>query len=148
MPEITTDKPIGRLAAESHEIAVSKGFYELPEREHMDKALGLMLALTDIMGLLTALRKDVAPPPAVWPNRELDDADLYRSLKLLLIASEVAEAFEELLAGNHEKEGFELADIAIRLFDYAAHQGHDLDALIAEKMAKNAERPRKHGARF
>ena len=42
----------------------------------------------------------------------------------------------------------ELADAVIRIADLCGHLGIDLDAVIAEKMAYNADRPYKHGKRF
>ncbi len=42
----------------------------------------------------------------------------------------------------------ELADAVIRIADLCGHLGIDLDAVIEEKMAYNADRPYKHGKRF
>lgn len=39
----------------------------------------------------------------------------------------------------------EMADCLIRILDWAAHAGVDMDAVIAEKMAYNKTRPFKHG---
>lgn len=69
--------------------------------------------------------------------------------KLLLIAGELGEHFEAIRKGHgFEKEAEELADVVIRLFDYAAYRGIDLDAEIANKMSINSTRPYKHGAQF
>ena len=51
---------------------------------------------------------------------------------------------------NKKPEGaaVELADAVIRIADLCGHLGIDLDAVIEEKMAYNADRPYKHGNRF
>lgn len=67
------------------------------------------------------------------------------SEKLLLVVSEVAEIQDAMRDGNFEAEAEETADVLIRILDYAAWRGIDLDAEVAAKMAKNAERPRLHG---
>ena len=53
-------------------------------------------------------------------------------------------------ARSNKPEGaaVELADAVIRIADLCGHLGIDLDAVIEEKMAYNADRPYKHGKRF
>lgn len=66
---------------------------------------------------------------------------------LMLIVSEVAEAMEgerKNLMDDHlphrKMAEVELADVLIRLFDYAGAYGYDLDGAVAEKRAYNAQR--------
>lgn len=66
---------------------------------------------------------------------------------LMLIVSEIAEAMEgerkELMDDKlpHRKMAeVELADVLIRVFDYAGAYGYDLDGAVAEKRAFNAKR--------
>ena len=49
---------------------------------------------------------------------------------------------------NRHGVAVELADAVIRIADMCGHLGIDLDAVIEEKMADNADRPYKHGKRF
>lgn len=83
------------------------------------------------------------------------------SEKLMLIVSEAAEALEELRkpqgpvnVNRYEDDGkplgvpSELADIVIRVFDYAVSRNIDIAAAIAEKMAYNDKRPHMHGKKF
>jgi len=66
---------------------------------------------------------------------------------LMLIVTEVAEAMEgerKNLMDDHlphrKMAEVELADVLIRLFDYAGAYGFDLDGAVAEKRAYNATR--------
>lgn len=64
-----------------------------------------------------------------------------------LIQSEASEAFEGLRKGKRDdhlpersNEEVELADLLIRVLDYAGQRGFDLGGAIAEKLAYNAQR--------
>lgn len=93
-----------------------------------------------------------------WDGPERNFGEL-----MLLIASEVVEAFEEY-RDNHEpseiyyrtdKHGqqkpegipIELADVFIRLVDACARYGIDLEAVVQQKMAYNRTRPYRHGGK-
>lgn len=85
--------------------------------------------------------------------------------KLLLIVTELAEAFEELRTGHltneiyfsesketpdlMKPEGFpiELADAVIRIFDLAQFLNIDLETYIDMKMEYNSARPHRHGGK-
>lgn len=67
------------------------------------------------------------------------------SEKLMLIVTEVAEVQEALRDGDRENEAEEVADILIRVLDYAAWRGISLDHELRAKMDKNRLRPRLHG---
>lgn len=78
---------------------------------------------------------------------------------LMLITTEVSEAFEEVRKGkeinetyyadNGKMEGVpsELADIVIRVMDLCEHYGIDLEKAIIEKHEYNKTRPYKHGGK-
>jgi len=66
---------------------------------------------------------------------------------LMLIVSEVAEAMEgerkdlnDTHLPNRRMAEVELADVLIRVFDYAAAYGYDLEGAYQEKMAYNRNR--------
>jgi len=78
--------------------------------------------------------------------------------KHALIMSEVAECTEAVRlpgfdpietkytqSGKPEGLPSELADIVIRVFDYAEALGIDIETAIVEKHSYNVTRPRKHG---
>lgn len=92
---------------------------------------------------------------------------------IALIHSEVSEALEEYRNGHgpnevyykhgHERrsvfqdeegnlgkpEGvpIELADVIIRILDYAGYTGMDIDSAVERKIAYNATRPHRHGGK-
>lgn len=70
---------------------------------------------------------------------------------LMLITTEVAEAAEEWRkpVEQFDKDALaeELADIVIRVGDAASHWEIDLEAAVAKKMARNRERPVRHGGK-
>lgn len=70
-----------------------------------------------------------------------------KAVKLLLIISEVCEAFDDIRKdiGKHDEE---IADTLIRLLHYGAHEGIDLDMAVKDKMEINRGRPYKHGKKF
>ena len=77
---------------------------------------------------------------------------------LMLITSEVTEAFEEVRNGHEVNETYykdgkmegvpsELADVVIRVMDFCEHYGIELEKAIAEKHQFNKTRPYKHGGK-
>ena len=79
---------------------------------------------------------------------ELDPAVAESAVKLLLIISEVCEAFESVRKGRPEEEPSEIADTIIRTFDYVAHKGWDIEQAVYDKHIYNLSRPYLHGKKF
>lgn len=77
--------------------------------------------------------------------------------RIALIHSEASEALEAVRTrgldawrdekGKPEGVASELADIVIRVFDFAESVGIDMEAAISEKHAFNATRPHRHGGK-
>ena len=76
--------------------------------------------------------------------------------KIALMHSELSEALEALRHKNppsEKAEGFsnleeELADVVIRIMDYAQHNNLDIASAILSKHRYNTGRPFKHGKEF
>lgn len=101
------------------------------------------------MGPLNQLARDChAANEKWWRNPETGERiERNKGELLMLIVSEVSEAMEgerkDLMDDKlpHRKMAeVELADVLIRVFDYAGAYGYDLDGAVAEKRAFNATR--------
>jgi len=70
--------------------------------------------------------------------------------------TELAEAMEAYRDGNPESDkipGYskleeELADVVIRLLDFAGGEGLDIEGAVMAKMAYNETRPYRHGGKL
>jgi NTP pyrophosphatase (non-canonical NTP hydrolase) len=109
---------ITELVQECYEISRDHGFWE---HETLPAP-----------GLWNRLRRKRVENPSIIPE------------KLMLAVSELAEAMESERDGD-TNTAEEIADTIIRLFDVAGKRGYDLENIILTKMAKNRERPYKHG---
>lgn len=76
-------------------------------------------------------------------------------LRLITEVSELAEGYRNGIATNDcdkvpglSNEAEEVADIFIRLADFSAARGIDLELAIEKKMQYNATRPHLHGKEF
>jgi NTP pyrophosphatase (non-canonical NTP hydrolase) len=95
---------------------------------------------------------DLAESVHVWAigqgfyDRDIPGNLSFASEKILLIAVEVAREIQDAMRdGDKEHEAEEVADAIIRLLDYAAWRGIDIDLAIHAKMDKNRMRPPLHG---
>jgi NTP pyrophosphatase (non-canonical NTP hydrolase) len=100
------------------------------------------------MNRLAARVHDWARRKGFYDRERTKHDDINPSLpseKLLLIVSEVAEVQDALRDGNKAHEAEELADVLIRVLDYAAWRGIDLDDAVYRKMEINQTRAQLHG---
>lgn len=95
------------------------------------------------MNELVKQAHDYAVDKGFWYDYGNDAKSLI--VKLALISTEVSEAIEDVRTANRTHLGEELADIAIRLADFAGALDIDLDDEINKKMEKNLGRPYMHG---
>lgn len=85
-----------------------------------------------------------------WYDKPREDGTYH-----MLIVSEIAEATESARKGEPgffiddkgkpEGQSVELADAIIRILDYCAFKGFDIDFAISEKMKYNETRSYRHG---
>lgn len=68
--------------------------------------------------------------------------------KICLMHSELSETLEALRDGDRDQEEEELADVVIRVLDYAHARGFSMGRAVNAKMAKNRDRPHLHGRTF
>lgn len=101
------------------------------------------------MDVLNTYARECHAANKKWWQDPKTGAPLHRNKGelLMLIVSEVAEAMEGERKGlmdshlpNRKSAEVELADVLIRVFDYAGAHGYDLDGAFTEKMAYNAAR--------
>jgi len=75
---------------------------------------------------------------------------------LMLMVTELSEAMEAYREGNPESDkipGFskleeELADVIIRVLDFAGSEGLDIEGALLAKMTYNETRPYRHGGKL
>ena len=86
-----------------------------------------------------------------WWAEPRDDGTI-----LMLIVTEIAEACEGLRMGNNPDDKIpdyknceaELADVIIRILDFADERGHDVIGALMAKMKYNKTRKYRHGKKF
>ncbi len=74
----------------------------------------------------------------------------------MLMVTEISEAMEAYRSGNPASDkikGFsrieeELADVIIRLLDFAGKEGMDIEGALVAKMTYNEKRPHRHGGKL
>lgn len=120
---------INQLCKQAYWNAKNKGFYEEPptalERH--------MLIVTEIAEASEEARKGTPPVYKVSYTEGGDARHCVPGTPGFLPPS------------KPEGELIELADAAIRIFDYCGSKGWDLEEAIKMKMEYNANRPHKHG---
>ncbi len=87
---------------------------------------------------------DYAKRQGFWDYPDTSDVTLGLA-KMALVHTEVSEACEALRRGDEENLEEELADILIRVFDFAGSRCIDMERAIALKMEKNEKREHMHG---
>lgn len=107
------------------------------ENDYVSKLSGLALQVTRLRDSDTSLNE----------NAFIVDMTDREALigKLVLVATEVAEAIEAAERGNRLDVAEEISDTYIRLNDIVGELGLHIQSHIEAKMVKNENRPPKHG---
>lgn len=122
--EILNQMPLHSLGKLCHENAERKGFYDdikLIEELHAKGVLD--------------------PDEAINLRRRLE------AVRFALIMTEAIEAMEGHRCGDFSNEAEELADVQIRLAEFAYYRNIDLDEAVEKKVMKNHGRPHMHGGK-
>jgi NTP pyrophosphatase (non-canonical NTP hydrolase) len=85
---------------------------------------------------------------AVYSEQDREQNNLKRMEKLGLIVTEVAECMEAVRKSDRDNEAEELADVLVRVLDYAGGFNIPLAEAFERKMLANYARPMKHGKEF
>ena len=136
---------LNELAKEINQISRDKGFWD-GEARNFGEAIALMHS-----ELSEALEEDREGNPAVWHSLKLPN-DFSQEVTITGEDREFAitEGRVEATGAVPKPEGWavELIDCMIRILDYLGASFVDIDAVLAEKVAYNKSRPRKHGKRY
>lgn len=133
--EFSPEEALNALAAEIHDIALEKGFWEQDENPLIIPTK-LALIVDECSEALKVHREDYAGT---------EKCDCFAPCN--------GECYDctnpsEMTVGQAEDFGEELADIIIRTLDLSYHYQIDIGAHISDKITKNRGRPHKHGKRY
>ncbi len=160
-PESTEGVDLKEIANEIFEINKAHGFYEPLPEPVVAIAESYLKDITNIIKDFESIRKST--------EFDYSDSDViyhgqlrFFKVKLLLVISEIIELIEELdkFIGNKPledeedlndiwfKHDEEVADVFIRMLDFAGGLQVNIDKAIEAKMEKNRNRPYKHNRNF
>lgn len=128
---------LNELAKECHESARVKGWYDEPNPRTPAEAL--LLITTEVAEIVEEIRKP-------QPSGKL----YFNVVEGLEEAAKDCTTATQLAAKGFKPEGeaAEVADVLIRLLDYAHWRGIDVEQIVETKMAYNATREKRHGKLF
>ncbi|GHU66537.1 hypothetical protein FACS1894184_04760 [Clostridia bacterium] len=145
---IESNAPLNALAAEIHQTAIDHGWWDAP------RGFPEVVALIH-SELSEALEEHRAGRPNLWHVCEvfckagkaintcgIDDNNCPRADK--------PDDSDRCCMREYKPEGVavELADAIIRILDYCAYVGIDIDSVVREKMEYNKSRPYRHGGKL
>lgn len=86
--------------------------------------------------------------PHSWPEDDKERAKIHLlCTHMALVHTEVAEATEAVRHLDRANFDEELADVIIRVTSIASGLGIDLEPIVMDKMARNAQRGLRHGGK-
>lgn len=147
MPDRATVGLLNNMAEDIRSINEDHGFYTPVPKTYVDAAERGLEEIGEIGAYIQGLRKrrdaalEADGDVTLVTSHELG----FRHLKLMLIITEVCEILDAQTREEHDEE---VADVFIRLLDYVAATGVDLDRSVYDKMEKNRNRPYMHGRKF
>lgn len=129
---------LNELAAACHKSAQDKGWYDEPNPRTPAEAL--LLITTEVAEIVEEIRK----PNPIGKMYFIAVPGLQAAI------DEGCSTSVEIASRGIKPEGesTEVADVLIRLLDYAVWRGIDIEVAVETKMAYNATRERRHGKKF
>lgn len=129
---------LNELAAACHKSAQDKGWYDEPSPRTPAEAL--LLITTEVAEIVEEIRK----PNPIGKMYFIAVPGLQAAI------DEGCSTSVEIASRGIKPEGesTEVADVLIRLLDYAVWRGIDIEVAVETKMAYNATRERRHGKKF
>lgn len=114
--------------------------------QNLAKADSEMLPLEVALNKLTNIQHGVCTEAGWWDGVDKQDPNICAA-KMCLIHSEVSEAMEGMRKDlmddkllDRKMEEAEMADVLLRVFDYAGARGLDLGGALVEKLRYNIDR--------
>lgn len=145
--EILPAQSLSTLVDRAYQAAKDKGFHD--DDDSVTSAHRLLLIVGEVIEAFEELRSGHSNTE-VYATYDLTHQGVkFKGLTELQVVAITGEFPSELgLIGKPEGVPVEIADVVIRLFDYAGTYGIDLEYEVLRKMSYNGTRPYKHGRNF
>jgi len=137
--------PINRFAEDVNDLAREKGWWDSPR----EPGTILMLMVSELAEAMEEDRNEM--PPVYFKNRPRSSGE--RSTGITTLANSVVDGktHPDLIdwyeANKPEGVAVELADCVIRIMDYFAHKGWNLENILKLKHNYNKTRSHRHGGK-
>lgn len=145
---VRQDTTVRALVDEAYANAVSKGFHD--DDHEITPAHRLMLIAGEVNEAFEEIRSGFGLNETYFTYTANFNGQKIKGLNIdqyiALMGHEPA--FDEGVVGKPEGVPMELADVVIRIFDFAGCYGIDLEQAIVQKMAFNSGREYRHGRSF
>lgn len=132
---------INQMASYIHGVAKAKGWWEKPR----EAGTIHMLIVSEIAEATEEARKNT--PPVYVINHEGKPAEVVLELESFIYSSTDKDGVTTRTPIKPEGELIELADAMIRIMDYCAFKGWDLEKALHVKIQYNEGRAHRHGGK-
>lgn len=143
-----TDTTVKNLVREAYANSKAKGFHD--DDESVTPAHRLMLITGEVNEAFEEIRDGRDLVETHYTYTYVHDGVKFKGLNIdqYIALAGHEPAFDEGVVPKPEGVPSELADVVIRIFDFAGTYGIDLEGAIVQKMNYNSGRERLHGRTF